>query len=148
MEFTANTPISRSFPDGYETLYRVSYNYRSFALLLDALAIKSKGNKSVELVLPWCIYRSEGEEIDIHVLRLIDYAIALLHELNEKINHLQSKVYMLDLDINRCVFRIATEQPQAVITTLQSMPCPEVFNLPQIKTDTSNPTDIRQQFIG
>lgn len=148
MEFTANTPISRSFPDGYETLYRVSYNYRSFALLLDASAIKCEGNKSVELVLPWCISRSEGEEVDIHVLRLIDYAIALLHELHEKINHLQSKVYLLDLDMNRCVFNIATDQPQALITTLQSMPCPEVFNLPQIKTDSGIPANIRQQFIG
>jgi len=91
MEFTANTPISRSFPNGYETLYRVSYNYRSFALLLDTLAIESVGNKSVEIVLPWCIHRSEGEEVDIHVLRLIDFAITMLHELHERINHLQSK---------------------------------------------------------
>ncbi len=148
MEFTADTPFSRQIPDGYESLFRASYNYRTFILFLNKYDLEYAGNASVELLFPWQFPRDAKEDIDNHFHQLIGHALEVLHALNDKISESDSRVYLAEIDKTRCTFKIATSQPQALCNSINNFACPEVFNMPRLQTDKRNPSEIVQTLFA
>lgn len=144
MEFTADTPFSRQIPDGYESLFRASYNYRTFMLLLNKYDLEFAGDTSVEILFPWQFPRDTNEDIDNHFHQLITHALDVLLALNEKISESDSRIYLAEMDRTRCIFKVATSQPQALCTSINSFVCPEIFNMPRMQTDQRKPTEIVQ----
>lgn len=148
MEFTADTPFSRLMPDGYESLFKASYNYRTFMLVLNKYDLEFAGNTSVEIQFPWQFPRDANKDIDNYFHQLISHALEVLQALNEKISESESRIYLAELDRTRCIFKVATSQPQALCNSINSFACPEVFNLPRMQTDQRKPTEIVQALLA
>lgn len=147
MEFIANTPFSNNMPEGYETLYRVSFNYRIFMLILNQEDLAGLSKHSVEIVFPWRLARQTDEDVDNHIHRLVEQALEEFHTLGAAISALESQIYLAEIDRTRCLFRIATSQPQALSALICNFDCPDAFNLPRVSNDNDIPSFIVANLI-
>ncbi|AXR06228.1 hypothetical protein [Salinimonas sediminis] len=127
-------------PDDYESCDVVSINYRYFSMWLRADLVASLEGVVTEVQFPWSSHISSDNFIS-RLNKLPEYALQAMALLQSTLQAKNCRIICCEADKFRCSLALVAPLPQVVYQGLQSMPCPDIFELPQMENIDMSPTD-------
>ncbi|MBU2978967.1 hypothetical protein [Alteromonas sp. C1M14] len=123
-------PESR-FPPRFDTTENISFNHRMLKLFLAEHYLKTVQGSVLEVNFPWQSGLFSYAETNAFT-RYSDQAIDFISVLTTDISHNHCDVIFLEVDHNRCLYSVASTQPQQLFNALQQMQCPTIFAAPAV----------------
>ncbi|QPG04533.1 hypothetical protein IT774_09785 [Salinimonas marina] len=132
-----------AIPDGYESCDVVGINYRYFSIWLEASLLAQLTGVVTEVRFPW----SQAVNADNYLTRLNrlpEYALDTMALMQTTMQAQNCRIISCEADKFRCALALVAPLPQIVYQGLQSMPCPDMFSMPQMVNIDKNPTQYIQ----
>jgi len=127
-----------TLPAGFDSQDLVSINYRHFAIWLNEAALMNLNGYVSELHFPWSM-STRDENFQTRLNHLSKHVLSAFDIVGQHITSDTCHIIACEADKYVCSVSLVAPLPQVVFQGLQSMPCPDIFDMPEMVNHDTSP---------
>lgn len=127
-----------ALPAGYDSQDLVSINYRHFALWLNEASLERLRGHVSELCFPWSM-TTRTENFRSRLNHLSNHVLSAFEIVGQHITSDTCRIIACEADKYVCSVSLVAPLPQVVFQGLQAMPCPDIFDMPEMINHDASP---------